>query len=138
MSVVPRRVQRALLLRRTQINFLELLAVLVALESCGAVLRGGRVVCFVDNTSALRMIVKGWQRADDANAIAAQCWSFMADLGVQVFWEYVPSKINLADGPSRSNVLEDLSLGSEAVEAEWSLCHSTCDEFTSQRDVVHL
>ena len=137
-SSVPRRVQRALLPRRTQINVFELLAVLMALESYGPVLSGCRVVCFVDNKAALGMLVKGWSRADDANAIAAQCWWTMAALGIEIFWEYVPSKLNLADGPSRSKVEEVLSLGSEVVEANWSLCKMTCEEFTSQRDVARI
>ena len=137
-SSVPRRVQRALLPRRTQINVFELLAVLMALESYGPVLSGCRVVCFVDNKAALGMLVKGWSRADDANAIAAQCWWTMAALGIEIFWEYVPSKLNLADGPSRSKAEEVLSLGSEVVEANWSLCKMTCEEFTSQRDVARI
>ena len=84
------------------------------------------------------MLLKGWSRADDANAIAAQCWWTMAALGIEVFWEYVPSKLDLADGPSRSKVEEVLSLGSEVVEANWSLSKMTCEEFASQRDVVRI
>ena len=84
------------------------------------------------------MLVKAWSRADDANAIAAQCWWVMANLGVDVFWEYVPSKLSLAVAPSRMSVLEVLSLGSVLVEAEWSLCKLTCDVIASQRDAARL
>ena len=84
------------------------------------------------------MLVKGWSRADDANAIAAQCWWGIANLGVDVFWEYVPSKLNLADGPSWTSVDEVLSLGSVLVEAEWSLCTLACEGFASQRDAARL
>ena len=96
------------------------------------------MACFVANKAALEMLVKRWSRADDANAVAAKCWWIMAALGVEVFWEYVPSKLNLADGPSRSKAEEVLSLGSEVVEANWSLCKMTCEEFTSQRDVARI
>ena len=57
-SAVPRNVKRALLRRRTQINVFELLAVLMALGSFRAAISGCRVVCFVDNKAALRMLVK--------------------------------------------------------------------------------
>ena len=57
-TAVPRSVKRAWLRRRTQINVFKLLAVLMALESFRAAIRGCRFVCFVDNKAALRMIVK--------------------------------------------------------------------------------
>ena len=110
----------------------------MALASFRAALSGCRVVCFVDSKAALRMLVKAWSRADDANAIAAQCWWVMANLGVDVFWEYVPSKLISADGPSRMSVDEVSFLGSVLVEAEWSLCKLPCDEVASQRDAARF
>ena len=100
---IPREWRRRLLARETQINLFELIAFRIALATFGSWFAHSRVVAFVDNSAALSMVVRGWSKADDANEVAGECWHDIAACGADVHFEWVPSKLNLADGPSRGD-----------------------------------
>jgi hypothetical protein len=55
----------------------------------------------VDNTSAVAALVKGYAKPLDSGQIVNAIAAFNAGLRVNVFWEYVRSKANVADFPSR-------------------------------------
>jgi hypothetical protein len=56
---VPPDVVSLLHPRETQVNALELLAVLAAIEQFSASARGSRVLFFLDNTAALGILLRG-------------------------------------------------------------------------------
>ena len=103
---VPRGWQRRLASRRTQINAFELAGVLCGISTFGNVISGKRGAIFVDNQSALNILIKGWSRKQDLNDMAADAWIEVARLGCHVEWLYVPSKLNPADAPSRGKEVD--------------------------------
>ena len=62
-----------------------------------------RVIHFVDNTSALHCILNGYSRVPDTSWMVNLFHCFNCSLRAQVWWEYVASKANPADGPSRQD-----------------------------------
>ena len=114
-----RRWRRALIPRKTQINLYELLAVTLAVRTFANELRGKRIVAFIDNTCALNMVIRGASRKDDANGILHHLLLELAMLGVHAEWQYVPSKLNIADGPSRECFTDVLALGLSWRMAQW-------------------
>ena len=87
--------------RKTQINAYELFSVLVALHALGDRLRSRHVACLIDNSVALWSLRNGSSSALDLSVIAHAIWSQARHLEVQLHGFWVPSKLNLADAPSR-------------------------------------
>lgn len=73
-------------------------------------LNGCRAVLFVDNQSALGALRKGSSSSWDMQALVEIFWSQVASTCTQVFFRYVPSKLNIADWPSRGRLA---SLGTQ-------------------------
>ena len=65
------------------------------------------------------MLIKGWSRVEDANAIVDGVWLQLASGGTNAQFEYVASKANLADGPSRRDLRLMSHLCSQRVDAVW-------------------
>ena len=87
--------------RKTYIAQLEALAAVLVYTTFGAVLRGRKVYHFCDNTTALSAAIHGYASqpdlADASNALhCAAC-----GLHIDLWLEWVASKANLADVPSR-------------------------------------
>ena len=99
---VSKRLRRLLIPRATQIIPYELLAACVALLQWQS-LEVGKVGIrhFVDSKPVRGIVVKGCSKQVDLNNIAGMLW-YTAGKSLQDYWcEYVPSKLNLADDPSR-------------------------------------
>ena len=88
--------------RKTYIAQLEALAALSAYFTYPALFAGRSVNHFIDNTVALSAFVHGYSGKPDlakmVNAFYLQC----AGLRASVYFDYVPSKANIADLPSRN------------------------------------
>jgi hypothetical protein len=80
---------------------LELLAVLCAQLTYPEVLRGRQVIHFIDNTPALSAVVHGYSSRPDMAELTNMYHLAVACNEVRVWHEYVPSKANIADIPSR-------------------------------------
>ena len=118
---VPRSVVRRLKPRKTQIVAYELFAALVALVSlCPSMIRTCRVVHFIDSSAALACVVRGFSREADLADIAGRLWFEALGLGIQYEVYYVPTKSNLADGPSRGDMTLMRSLNAKECRS-WSL-----------------
>jgi hypothetical protein len=100
---VPTAVRRLLNVRRQQIALLETIAVVVAFVLFRPWLVGVDVLLLVDNKNAVAWLRNGFARKDatDANFLVAAFWQKVLDLSSSVHVEWVPSKLNIADGPSR-------------------------------------
>ena len=116
---VPQRLRDNLLPRKTQINLYELAAILCAVHTLLPRMEGRRLVAFVDNQAALSMLVKGWSPKVDANAMVFTIWMALAQAAVSTHWRYVPSKMNIADGPSRDDLKHLKKLGAKRVASAW-------------------
>ena len=65
------------------------------------VLYGRRVIHFVDNTVALSKSVHGYANEPDMAAVVNSIHACDAALGVEAWFEWVPSHANVSDLPSR-------------------------------------
>ena len=87
--------------RATQINPLELCGVILGLWTFRELIRGRRVIIYIDNQAALGAIKKGRSSVPDFNELVffarGICSSEMAE--PVFFW--VPSDLNWSDAPSR-------------------------------------
>ena len=87
--------------RKTQIMALEMAAVVVSLLRCRSDLRGARVVFYIDNRPGLFSFKKGRAKCDDHNKLVRIFADEVAAPGISCLFQWVPSKWNIADWPSR-------------------------------------
>ena len=60
------------------------------------------VILFVDNQDAQAALISGGGESDISAQICAAFGALAASVGVNVWIEYVPSRLNIADAPSRA------------------------------------
>ena len=107
--------------RRQYIGQLEKLYAVVPYTTLPHVFEGRHVIHFIDNTWALAALVKGYATAIDSGLIVNAFHALNVGLRADVFFEYVRSKANIADLPSRGalkellHVLRRLGMRREAV-----------------------
>ena len=87
--------------RDTQIAVLELLAVLCAVFTFPDILFGRQALFFIDNTQALSSAIHGYTRNLDCAPLSNLLHLSLAALQVTPWFDFVPSKANCADLPSR-------------------------------------
>ena len=95
--------------RKQYIGQLELLAAVAVYYSLPE-LKGRRVVHWIDNTSAIAALVKGYSGSPDSVRILHAFAAFSLGLDTSSWFLWVPSKANIADLPSRNDfaLLEEL------------------------------
>lgn len=86
---------------KTYIAQLEALAAIAAFRTFADRIRGRRVNFFIDNTVALSAFIHGYARKSDLARLTNVFHLQVAGLRASVYMEYVPSKANIADLPSR-------------------------------------
>ena len=87
--------------QNTYIAQLELVMAMVAMVECASEMRGRRGVWFIDNTAALFTLVKGRSNKDSLDEIAFVVHAALYALRAQIYYEWVESESNWADGISR-------------------------------------
>ena len=87
--------------RRTYIAELETLAAISVYTTYPDLIKGRKVLHFIDNTQALSALVHGYSGKPDLAKSVNVFYLQMLALRGSVFFEYVPSKANIADLPSR-------------------------------------
>ena len=97
----------------TLIQQAELIAAVGVYRTLASDLSGTAAVHFVDNTGALSNLIHGYASRPDCARLANAFHLGLAAMGTKVWLEWVPSKANVADLPSRD---DDLAL-LEALEA---------------------
>ena len=66
-------------------------------------IRNRRILHFIDNTSAMYSLFKGYSSKDDSSLLVNLFHLILARLHLDIWWEYVASKANIADLPSRND-----------------------------------
>jgi hypothetical protein len=77
------------------------------------------VLHWVDNTSAIFGLYKGYSASEDSSRLIQIFHLLMAKLNFRTWWEYVASSANLADLPSRGDFVLLLQWGATWLEPVW-------------------
>ncbi len=85
----------------TCIAQLELYIVYLVLSRDGACLRGRTGIWFIDSTAALVALISGRSNSDDLDTLAAHIQLALFGLECSMYFEWVQSDSNWADGISR-------------------------------------
>ena len=115
-AAVPAGLVASFARRRTYIGLYEQVAAVAVYQTLGAELAGRRVVHFVDNQGAMAGLAKGYARVADAARVVHAFHAWNAGARVSVWFEYVRSKANIADLPSRGEFDVLRAMGSAEVE----------------------
>ena len=93
--------------RRTQVTLWELIAALCGVRFfLDLGLEYPELIVFIDNTAALSTLLRGSSRQSDLNEVLETLWFDLAAANVLMHAHYVPSALNLADGPTRASKAE--------------------------------
>ena len=86
-----------------RINECESLAALLGLATFADLLEGVDVLHFVDSTAAQGILVRGYSRSPTLSAVTSAYWTLAGQSRVTVWIGRVPSKLNIADEPTRGD-----------------------------------
>ena len=108
---------RFMLPRRQQIGQVELVGAFTPYTALGsAVWRGRRVMHWVDNSSAVAALAKGYSSAIDSAHIVHAVHATLAGFEADVWFEYVRTDANVADDPSRADMsYERYAIGADVT-----------------------
>ena len=84
------------------IGLVELYAVVLARSHWGSAIGGRKVIFFLDNIAAMRVLIKGSSRDFAWRKLLLLFENFESECASRCWFARVPSKSNVADGPSRS------------------------------------
>ena len=87
--------------KKQYIGQLELLAAVIPYYSMPELFAGRKVLHFIDNTAAVAGLTKGYSARVDSARIVHAFHAFNVGLTAEVWFEWVASKANIADWPSR-------------------------------------
>ena len=79
----------------------ELLPVLLAFKAWPELLCDSELITFVDNEGAKYSLMKGYSPVLTCARLTSEIWMAIAQLGVSVWFDRVPTPSNVADKPSR-------------------------------------
>ena len=100
---IPKAVMDQWIPRKTQVVMVESIAVVIAMETFGDILRGKRVLWMMNSEAVLGAIVKGYSDRFDICNTAALFWGMVRSRDVEVYADRIPTDGNLSDGPSRGS-----------------------------------
>jgi hypothetical protein len=97
----PGRVHSAIRKREQYIGQLEILGAVAVYYSLPEIFVNQKVLHFIDNTSAVAGLLRGYSAVEDSARIVHAFWALATGLGLVAYFEYVKSSANIADAPSR-------------------------------------
>jgi hypothetical protein len=124
-AAVPEEVVAQWLPKKTQIGQLELFAGPVALDTWAECLHHTCLFHWIDNDSATASIIKGYSARPDSVKIVGDYWLRAARQELFIYADRVPSKSNIADGPSRFDFAEVSRLGCIQRQPRTDLLYSS-------------
>ena len=100
-SMIPQYILDFFIKKKQKIGQCEILAATAVYSSLPEILRGRRVIHFIDNTSAISCLLHGYSGKPDSALLVNAFHLYNAGLKADIHFEYVESKANVADLPSR-------------------------------------
>ena len=122
-SFAPQWILDAFTTRTTSlkiINQLELLAILCAVLTFGDLLKDHRVRFWCDNCVALSGAIHGYAQAPHLAQLSNEIHLLFANLQISAWFEWVPTKCNIADIPSRPQGPEEYEFYEREGFERWS------------------
>ena len=89
---------------KQRINECESIAALLGLATFGDLLQEADLLHFVDSTAAQGTLVSGFSKSSTLCAVTSAYWTLATRMRVRAWIGRVPSKLNVADGPSRNDL----------------------------------
>ena len=102
-SVLPSPLHALLVPKAQQVGQCEIIGGLTPYLTLPSILRGRDVMHWIDNTSAASVLLHGYSGKPDSARLANIFHMFNAGLRARIYFEYVESKANVADLPSRGD-----------------------------------
>ena len=100
-SEVPSHILSLFVQKKQKIGQCEILAASMVYSSMPDTFRGRSVIHWIDNTSAISCLLHGYSSKVDSALLVNAFHLFNASLRANIHFEYVESKANVADLPSR-------------------------------------
>ena len=98
---IPHDIRDAFVERKQQIGQVEIIGGLVPYLSHPALLAGRRIIHFIDNSSAVAALTKGYSNLPDSARLVHTFHAWQACAQTDVWFDYVRTKANPSDEPSR-------------------------------------
>jgi len=107
------------------------------LLTAAEVAQGRQMMFAIDNTSCLCSLVKGYSRVPDLRLMAGMCHALIGNLNMEVFFDWVASKDNPADLPSRCEADDCQLLLDEGFEPV-VMCMPTEEQWGAYVEMLRL
>ena len=119
-EVVTNDVLNTWIPRTTQIFKVELVAIVLALETFRHYMQDATVLLLVDAEAVEGVLVKGYSARSDVSLLVGQFWQHAQALNAAIYIDRVPTDANCSDGPSRDKVYICKQLGWLVLQARWA------------------
>ena len=116
---VPDELRKAFVDRKQQIGQVEIIGAITPYLSVPELLARRKLIHWIDNTSALAALCKGYSNLPDLARLVHTFHAWQAGAQADVWFEYVPSEPNPADAPSR-------------IESLWQATYAPCARVRSE------
>ena len=132
-SLVTEGVLDQLIERKTQIMACEAIAVPQAIIREPHLFAGSDVIWFIDNEAACSSLVRGTSSQDDIGTIAGITHFLMLRYHIRIWYEWIDSNSNPADGLSRDGLQDEWT-----AQQGWQLSVSDSLRWQELTDVVPM
>ena len=139
-SLISDSFLEGLIQRKSQILACEAVAVPQALVQLRQVFYGRDVTWYIDNEAACSSMIRGSSRPEDVGLIAGVAHLLMMTLGCRVWFEWIDSDSNIADGLSRAGLMDEWTVAQDWIleelsPLEWNDIHEVTDNALRFLDV---
>ena len=118
-EVVPKRIIKKWIPRKTQIVPIEMIAPILALETFRDRLVGADVIILIDSEAVEAALIKGYSSKEDLYDLISVFWDVVFELQIRVFIDRVATDANPADWPSRGDLTRGEKAGWSSRKAVW-------------------
>jgi len=105
--------------RKTQIVMIELVAVILAIETFKQELAGKFVLLLIDSEAVEAALIKGYSSKEDICELVGVFWDMALEHNISFYVDRVPTDANPADAPSRADLVQGVAAGWITRAAVW-------------------
>ena len=118
-EIVPKRVLKKWIPRKTQIVPVEMIAPILALETFKERLIGADVIILIDSDAVEAALIKGYSSKEDLCDLISVFWDLVFEIKASMFIDRVATDANPADWPSRGDLVRGEKAGWISRKAVW-------------------